>query len=256
MPWILIGALAVLTISVIALPASVARRFLPASIGAEDFSGSLWHGSAGRITFKGRNLGAVEWHLHPWPLLRLALAADLHWVKTGFEADGAVVVTSHGVTLQNLQGSGPIEDLRDLGVDDGWRGAANFTVGDLEAVYADPAGGGFPTITSAVGELRVSNLASPQVADGADLGGYVLHLANAAVPPGGPVTADLTDTGGPLDVQADIQLSLGGRTGMLTGTVRARVAEPPALMRQLDDLAQLHARDAQGRIPVDLEFTF
>jgi hypothetical protein len=46
------------------------------------------------------------------------------------------------------------------------------------------------------------------------------------------------------------------RTGIFSGTVKERQDIPPALRSQLDNLAQLHARDAEGRLPVDLEFTF
>jgi hypothetical protein len=260
-PLVLICALAALMVVVIALPASTVKRFLPASVGAEDFSGSLWHGSAGNVTVNARNIGAIEWHLHPWSLLKLAVAADLHWVRIGFLADGTVDFSSHGLTLRNVQGGGPIEDLRDLGIAEGWRGTANFSFSELKVAFANgtagprTAGNGAVTITSAVGDVNVSNLASPQVADGADLGGYTLHLADAAVTPGADATADLMDTGGPLEVQATIHFSANVHAGMLSGTIKARLGAPPALLRQLDNLAQLHARDAQGAIPVELEFT-
>jgi hypothetical protein len=260
-PLVLICALAALMVVVIALPASTVKRFLPASVGAEDFSGSLWHGSAGNVTVNARNIGAIEWHLHPWSLLKLAVAADLHWVRLGFLADGTVDFSSHGLTLRNVQGGGPIEDLRDLGIAEGWRGTANFNFSGLQVVFASgaagpgTAGNGAVTITSAVGDVNVSNLASPQVADGADLGGYTLHVADATVTPGADATADLVDTGGPLEVRATIHFSADVHTGMLSGTVKARLGAPPALLRQLDNLAQLHARDAQGAIPVELEFT-
>jgi hypothetical protein len=260
-PLVLICALAVLTVVVIALPASMVQRFLPPSVGAEDFSGTLWHGSAGSVTVNARNIGAIEWHLHPWSLLSLALAADLHWVRAGFLADGTLDFRSHGLTLRDVQGGGPIEDLQELGVADGWRGTASFNFRELKAAFADgsagssSAGNGSVTITSAVGDLNVSNLASPQVADGVDLGGYTLHVANVAITPGADATADLMDTGGPLEVQATIHFSADGHTGMLSGTVKARSEAPPALIRQLENLAQLHARDAQGGIPVELEFT-
>ena len=68
-PFVLIAVLAVLAVIVIALPASMLKRYLPAGVNAEDFSGTVWHGSAGAITANGVNLGAVEWHLHPGALL-------------------------------------------------------------------------------------------------------------------------------------------------------------------------------------------
>ena len=70
----------------------------------------------------------------------------------------------------------------------------------------------------------------------------------------GNVTAQLVDTGGPLEVQTLIRYSANERTGTLSGTLRERPDAPTALRNQLDNLSQLRGRDSQGRIPVDLEF--
>ena len=251
LPIILIVVLAVLSVAVIAVPASLVVRFLPPFISAEDFSGSLWHGSAGRIVVNGRDAGAVEWHLHPWSLLRLSVSADLHWVKGGFVADGTADVHREGFALHAVEGDGPVEDLADLGVAAGWHGMASFKFTQLKGVFA----GGAATLVSAVGDVSVSKLAYPQIADGADLGGYVLHAADGAITPDADATAELTDTGGPLEVHATIHFTAKDHTGTLSGTVRERAGAPPALLAQVDTLTQLHARDGQGRVPVELEFT-
>ena len=251
LPFILIGVLAVLAVAVIAMPASLVRRFLPPFIDADDFSGTLWHGSAGRITVNARDIGAVEWHLHPLPLLRLTLSADLHWVKVAFVADGTVDVDRRGFTFSNFAGDGPIEALGDVGVPPGWHGTGSFKFTHLEAAFAN----GSATVLSAVGDVSVSALASPEVAAGADLGGYVLHIANGAVTPNADATAELSDTGGPLEVNATIHFSVKDHVGMLTGTIKERPDAPPALRSQIDNLTQIHPRDGQGRVPVDLEFT-
>jgi hypothetical protein len=250
---ILIGGLAALAVLVFALPASLAARFLPASIRADDFSGSLWHGSAGHLTFNGRSAGAVEWRLHPWSLLRLSAVADLHWVRIGFVADASANIDARGLTLRDVEGGGPIEDLRDLGIADAWGGNAAFKFREIRVAFGGGNGAVLPE--SAVGDLSVSNLSSPAVANGADLGGYTLHMANASITPGADATADLSDTGGPLEIQGTIRIAAGGRTGILSGTIRARPGAAPALRAQVDQLSQLHARDAQGRIPVEVEFT-
>ncbi len=83
-----------------------------------------------------------------------------------------------------------------------------------------------------------------------------MHFDDPAIAPGADVAAVLTDTGGPLELDATIQLSAAQRRGTLSGTVRARADAPAQLISELDNLGQLHARDRQGRIPVDLEFTF
>jgi len=239
---------AVFAVVVTALPASLIGHVLPPSVHAEDFSGSLWHGSAGTIRVNGRDAGAIEWHLHPAALLGLTLSADLRWVKVGFVVDGAVAVKRGGFSLQGLSGGGPIEDLRELGVAAGWRGHAD--------VHFSLIQGDFARLSAAVGEITVSNLASTQVADGADLGGYDLRFPERAVSADGGISSDLTDTGGPLAIQAHIRFSPADRIGLLSGTLGERTGVPPALASQLESLAQIRGRDRQGRIPVDLEFNF
>ncbi len=253
-PLILVVVLAVIVVAIVALPASMIGRFLPPSIVAEDFSGTLWHGSAGRLTLNSRGLGAVEWHLHPGALLHLKASADVHWVKGGFVADATADADSTGMTLSRLQGGGPLDDLADLGLGHAWHGTSSFNFSDLKVAFATAAGGN-PKLLSAVGDLSVANVTSSMVADGADLGGYTLHLANGAITPDSDASAQLSDTGGPLEMQATIHLTQGGHSGMLSGTIRERPGAPPSLHRDLEQLAQLHARDASGRIPVDLEFT-
>ncbi len=256
LPLILLIAIAVLVVLLIAMPASLLQRFLPPDVHAEDFSGSVWHGSAGRLTVHGRDAGAVEWHLHPASLLSLTLDAEVHWVKVGFHADGGVDVDRHGATLRDVSGGGPIEDLVDLGVPAGWHGSSELKFSELKIAFEDGANAADAySVRAAIGDVAVSDLASPQIGGGEDLGGYALHLANGAITPDADPSAELSDTGGPLEVKAAIHFSPKEHTGLLSGTVKERAQASAALRSQLDNLTQMHARDAQGRIPVELEFT-
>ena len=244
-PVVLIGLVALVAVSIAALPASVIAHFLPPSVHAEDFSGSLWHGSAGKISVNARDAGALEWRLHPAALLGLTVLTDLHWVKTSFVIDASASLDAHGFTAHAVKGGGPIEDLQDLGVAAGWHGIADINLSELKGDFTKPLG--------AVGDLRVSNLSSAQIAGGADLGGYDLRVDQSAVGSDGNVTAQLVDTGGPLEVQTLIHYSPSERTGTLSGTLKERPDAPAALRSQLENLSQLRGRDSQGRIPVDLE---
>jgi hypothetical protein len=246
-PIVLIGLAVVLAVAIAALPASIVTHFLPPSIRAEDFSGSIWHGSAGKISVNARDAGALEWRLHPGDLFAMAVAADLHWVKVGFVVDAAVQIDRRGFTARAVKGSGPIQDLQDLGVAAGWRGIAEIDFAELKGDLANPL--------SVVGDLKVSNLMSAQIAQGADLGSYDLVFPEGAVGADGNVAAQLMDTGGPLDLQAVIHYSPTEHTALLSGTLKERPDAPAALRSQLENLSQLHARDPQGRIPVDLEFS-
>jgi hypothetical protein len=247
----LIVVLAVLTVGVSALPSSLITHFLPAAVHAEDFSGSLWHGSAGRISLNARDAGALEWRLHPAALLHLTVAADVHWVTGGFVLDGATSFDRNGLVASNIQGGGPIQDLHNFGLGSGWRGTAKVQIKELRLTLS----GAVATVQSVMGDITVSDLAALELAQGADLGGYALHFPDAAIGPDSEATAELNDTGGPLGVEATIRFSGKERRGTLTGTIQERADTPAALRSQLENLAQLHARDAHGRIPVDLEFT-
>jgi|SRR5450631_645815 len=247
-PLIVIGLAAVLAVIIAALPASLITHFLPPTVRAEDFSGSLWHGSAGKISVAARDAGALEWRLHPTSLAGMAVAADLHWVKVGFVIDAAVRIDRQGIAARDIKGGGPIDDLQDLGVAAGWRGTADVNLKELRGEFAKPL--------AAIGDIHVANLASAQVAAGADLGSYDLKLGDGAVAADGDVTARLNDTGGPLDIQALIHFSAQERRGVLSGTLSERPNASAALRSQIQQFSQLRGRDPQGRIPVDLEFSF
>jgi hypothetical protein len=246
-----LAALAVATVLVViiaALPASLVTRLLPPEVSATDLSGSVWHGSAGKLQVEGRDYGAIEWHLHPGALLDLRLAADVHWVKVGFVLDAAVTADRQGFAARDLHGAGSLDDLRDFGLAPGWRGNIQVAFREVKSSYT--------RFSSLVGDVKVAGVASPQVAGGADLGGYDLTFAPDAVDAQGNVTASLADTGGPLEVRAQIRYSPADRRGLLSGTLRERPGAPPELHSQLDGLAQMRPRDASGRIPADLEFRF
>jgi hypothetical protein len=253
--WPKIALAAVLVVAgvvIAALPASLIGRFLPQGVGAGDFSGTIWHGSTGHLTLGDRDAGALEWHLHPAALFGLHLAADLHWVKGSFVLDGGVDASKSSLSASGIQGGGPITDLEGLGVPPGWRGTANVR---LERLSADLAESG-PVLRAAVGEIDVANASSPQIAAGTDLGGYALKFNDPSLGADGQATAALSDTGGPLSLDATLTLSPKARTGLLSGTIKERGQIPEALRRELEQIGQLHARDAQGRIPVDLEFSY
>ena len=246
-PFIVIGVAALLGVVVAALPASLIGKFLPPQLQAEDFSGSLWHGSAGHLSTLGRDLGAVEWRLHPLALLTLTVSADVHWVKAGFVIDGNAALDRHGVLAHDVRGGGPLEDLSGLGFAGGVHGVATL---DLAQLQSD-----LQSVQSVNGTIDVADLSAQQIAGGAALGGYRLTLQPGSVAPDGTITAAVSDTGGPIDAQAQITFAQASRVAMLTGTLKERSDASPTLQSQLQSLSQLRPRDPRGRIPVDLEFS-
>ena len=247
-PLILLAIILLAMASIFVLPASLLSRFLPASVRAEDFSGSLLHGAAGKLQVAGRDAGAVEWRLHPAAWLRLRLVADIHWVKIGFVIDGTAEVSRDHFAARDVHGGGPIENLSDLGLAPGWRGIATLAFDEISGTAG--------RLDAAVGRIEVANLTSTGIAAGSDLGGYELQLPKGSVGADGTLSATLQDTGGPVELRAQIQLAPGARTGMLSGTLKEGPDASADLRNQLSSLAQMHARDASGRFPVDLEFNF
>lgn len=246
-PMIAIGVLAVVGFILLVLPASLVARFLPPQVLAEDFSGTLWHGSVGKLTFNSRNAGACEWHVHPLALLALAVDAEVHWVRVSAVLDATVHLDRHGFRAQNIRGSAPIEEFQDLGFAPGWRGTAAFNLPQVE--------GDFGKLTSLAGTVDINALHSSAIAAGGDLGNYQVRLPPDALSPDGAITATIVDAGGPLELQAEAHYAPDTHTGLLTGTLKERPEASASLRDQLQNLTQMRARDAAGRIPIDLEFT-
>ena len=250
-PIVLLAGVAIAAVVLMLLPASLITRFLPPQIQAEDFSGSIWHGSSGHITVisrsaGARSAGALEWRLQPLALLTLRVAGNVRWVKGASVIDGDISVDRHGFTASNVRGGGPLDDVHDFGVAAGWSGNTQLDIQELK--------GSFENLESAAGSLTVSNLASTSIAHAAALGGYVLTL-NPAAANADTWVATLKDTGGPLEVLADIRYMPGSHSGSLSGAVKERDSASPALREELTRLAQMKPRDGSGRIPIELEFS-
>jgi hypothetical protein len=246
--WVLLALVGIVVGVAFALPASVVGYFLPRQVHAEDWSGTAMHGAAGKLSVNARDAGAIEWQLHPLALLRALVVMDIHWVKVGIVIDATTEIDRHGMTLRDIHGGGPIENLVDFGVAAGWHGTATVNVEQLKI--------DFNKLQSAVGNVEVADISSARIAAGANLGSYVLQLPPGAVAADGNITANLKDTGGPIELQAQIRISPTARTGLFLGTLKERPDAPVAIRAELQNLAQLRPRDAQGRFPAELEFTF
>jgi len=247
-PLILLGLIVLSAVVIFALPASLVARFMPVQVRAEDFSGNLLHGAAGKISINARDAGAIEWRVHPLSLLRLAIVADIHWVKIGFLIDGTAEIGPGGFAARDIRGGGPIDNLQTLGFADGWNGTVSLAFTAVK--------GTFRKLEAAEGKIDVANISSAGIAAGSDLGSYELQLGPQSIAPDGVISATLNDKGGPVEAQAQIQFAPATRTGMLSGTLKERAEASPALRNQLSNLSQLRPRDSSGRFPVELEFTF
>ena len=246
--WLVAAALvAAAGFVVYALPASIAMRFLPSELQATDPSGTLWHGSFAAVSLRGHAVGAVEWNIHPLPLFAGRLSAQLRWIKGGFAVNGELEARGGHVFIHDVTGGGAIDDLADLGLSRGWSGTAQVAIAALRIEDQK--------ITSADGTVTLAALKSPKFGD-ADIGGYELVLSPESVQPDGTAIAQVRDLGGPLQLSGS--LSIVPQQSLLTfsGALKEREGLPPALHQELENLAQMRGRDAQGRVPLEIEFAF
>jgi Type II secretion system (T2SS), protein N len=238
-----LAAAAAIAVLFIALPASLARPFLPTGLSVANASGTIWHGLFEGITYEGRDLGAIEWRLQAAALLQGHITGPIHWVKGSSVLDTTLDAQRSGIELNNLAASGAIADLGDL-AGPGWLGTFAVSLARVAIVNHG--------IESVQGVIRAEHLTSPRVG-GADIGGYELQLDGVSHADGS-VAGTVTDLGGAMEVHALLSLVPAQRMGTLTGTVKERAQVPPAVQTQLNNLAQLQGRDPQGRIPLSLEF--
>lgn len=246
--WLIAAALlAAVGFVVYALPASIALRFLPKDVQASDPSGSVWHGAFSQVSVRGHTVGAVEWNIHPLPLLGGKLSSQLRWIKGSFVVDAALEARGSTVRVHDVTGGGALEDLADLGLSRGWGGNAQVAIAELR-IEAEK-------ISAATGSVTLTALKSPKFGD-ADIGGYELTLTPESVQPDGSAVAQVRDLGGPLELSGT--LNIVPATSLLTfsGSLKERSGVPPSLHAELDSLAQLRGRDAQGRVPLEIEFAF
>jgi hypothetical protein len=176
------------------------------------------------------------------------MGVDATWALGDFSLAASGTLGPRGFTAKPLHGGGPIEAISGLTGFAGWHG--NVTVA-LDEVTA-----GFDRLDTLHGEIRVSDLHATNVGNNASLGGYVLHFDGAGAKGDGAISAQISDDGGPLQAHGIVTLTPQSHTGMLSVTLRERPAATPALRKSLEDLAQLRSRDAEGRIPLEIEFAW
>ncbi|MFI4889627.1 MAG: type II secretion system protein N [Steroidobacterales bacterium] len=245
---IAIGVVALLAALVMALPASLAGRILPPWVRATDFSGTIWHGAAGKISLNGHDAGALEWHLHADELLGLRAGLDLNWALRDFSLVARGRITPRGFAAGPISGGGTLEDLATLTGMPGWHGNVAVSVQQLTT--------DFGRLSALSGDIRVTDLHAANVGDDVNLGGYTLHFDDHAADRAGVITGLISDDGGPLQVHATLTLAPQDHTGSLAGTAIERASATPALRKSLEDLAQMSMRDSQGRIPLEIEFSY
>jgi hypothetical protein len=231
---VILGLAAFLLALLLVLPASWVAGALPAGVQCGEWAGSIWRGQCSALVVSDGGTGvmridAVRWKLKPASLLRLALSAQFEgsWAKG--RAAGQITVGSGGtIQMRELDGESVLDQTVMRALPAGWNGRIQ-----LRQLEFDWKAG---TIGRLGGNVIVSDLAD---ANGNALGGYRLELPAAEA---APFTGQLRDTGGAIEVEAQLQLA-ADRSWTLEGRMRARNAADAALARKLDMFA---APDATG----------
>jgi hypothetical protein len=231
---ILLGLAAFLLALLLVLPARWVDRALPEGVDCARWAGSIWRGQCAGLTVRDSGTGvmridSLRWKLQPLALLRLRLSADFEGSWSKGQAQGRIAVAPGGeIRLRELDGASLLDKSVVRSLPAGWSGRIA-----LRAVEFDWNAG---TLGRLGGEVLVQDLADGR---GNALGSYQLQLAPAETP---PFTGQLHDTGGPLEVDAQLQLA-ADRSWTLEGRMRARNAADQAMGRKLDMFA---AADATG----------
>lgn len=228
----LVGLVTFLGALILQLPA---RVVLPlAGLGpavASGVSGTIWHGTARSATVAGRVLGPVAWQLRPLQLLRGTIAADVDGkLPGGFVTGRLGVGLGGGFRAGNLEITVPLAVLVPGAAGVGPDSQLSARISAL-VMAADGR------ILRAVGTLQTAGVALPLPGPAAGMatGSYRLEFAADDLPPDQPLTGALTDTGGPMALEATARF-MPPRSYEIEGTARARPDSPPELAQALQML--------------------
>jgi hypothetical protein len=244
----LVGLVALACFAVATLPASLAGRvFERAGLSAAGYSGTVWSGVAVGVKWQGASLGELSWRLQPLALLRARASAVISMSRPDGSVSAVAAAARDGtLDLSDTHIDLPIEFFAEIptGMARGWHGRVSGAFTELRLVSGWPV--------AAAGTLLLSNVVMPQLGRDA-IGSFEIVIPDprAAPPISADVTARVTDTSGPVSVDAALTLA-AGRSFQLEGTIAARDGAPANLVRSLEYLGPA---DASGRRPFGLSGT-
>lgn len=232
---LLLGLVAFALALVVVLPASWIKGALPPGVQCGRWSGSVWRGQCQDLTLSDSGkvvmkLASLRWKLRPMALLGLKVSADFQSRWSNGQATGHVTLGAGGtIQLRDMTASTLLDPTALAALPPGWSGQARLDRGEF-----DWKGGRLGRLG---GVLDISGLADR---NGTQLGSYRLELPEGGSTP--PFTGQLTDTGGPVQVEAKLEVT-AERAWNVEGRMRLRDPVDPRLSRQLD---MLSSPDASG----------
>lgn len=241
---LLLGLAAFLLALLIVLPASWVAAALPESVQCAAWSGSVWRGQCRDLALGNGDkvvmrLSTLRWRLRPAALLRMRLAAQFQssWPQ-GETAGEVLLAPGGGIQVRDMSGRSQLDQRFFGAMPAGWQGHV-----DLRDVALDWRAG---IIGRIGGTLLISDLVDRR---GTALGSYRIAFTDSATP---PFTGQLTDTGGPLELEAGLTLT-ADQSWTLEGRMRTRDRTNASLNNTLD---MLSAADASGWRRLSLEGQF
>ncbi len=241
---LLLGLLAFVVALAVVLPARWVGGLLPSDVQCAQWGGTLWRGSCEQLSVQvpGKSpvmLETTRWTLHPLPLLRGRVAAEIAITDTRGEVSGHVEFGRHSLLiLRGMTIRARFDPQLPIAMPEGWRGRAEIQQLELE-MQANQ-------LLHLQGDFGFHDLRDE---NGQDLGSYRVVFPPATAP---PFKGQVSDAGGPLELHGTLELT-ADRRWSLDGTVTPRADADRDITRNLE---MLGGPDAAGRYPLSATGSF
>lgn len=226
--WLALGFGAYVAFAIATLPAGTAYRWLaPDALRLAGISGTVWAGRASLGSVPGLPLHDLQWRLRGWPLLLGHVSGRVEARLADGFVNADATASRSSLLLKNVRASTSLPVLRTLLPIRATQGEVSLSLDRLRLVDDFP--------TTVVGTVRVDKLQVAPLVAGKNaalipLGNYEVKFQDGS---GAAVAATIHDTGGPLEVNATLQLTKD-RTYKLDGRLRARADASDELVQGLN----------------------
>jgi len=241
---LLLGLLAFLVALIVVLPARWVGGMLPASVRCAEWRGTAWNGRCRQLTVSvpGKPAFTIEtagWTLHPLPLLRTRVAAEVVLTDSRGDVAGHVELARGGlVSVRDVSARVLFDPQLPIAMPSGWRG--RLEVEQFALVIQQNE------LHDLEGRFSFFDLRDEA---GRELGDYRVSFPPTTV---APFKGEISDAGGPLELHGTLQLT-ANRRWEVAGTVAARAGADAAIA---GNLGVLGAPDANGRYPLSATGSF
>ncbi len=243
--WLMVAVIAAFLGIVIArLPATLAARWLPATIHVAALEGTLWHGQAVGVQAGAFDIERIEWRLHPMTLLGGRFGAHIEAANAADQLTADLVMERSGrIEARAVEGRMNAATFAGRALPIGWSGPVTLHFSEL--VVEDG------WVTQVRGNAQSGTLTGPPAVQ-PYLGSYRLSFDTDASATPGELVGHFRDAGGPIEISGDARL-YRDRRAVVSGWVRARPGAPPGVIA---DIAKLPEVDPQGRRRFSIENSF